>query len=96
MEQMEEGPRREYAEKFYKEKYWLPDWDSLPQELATAALDTAVNMGFIRAQRMLKMSENNLLVFLALRLEAYTNIQEWEKYGRGWVRRVADLMKEGT
>lgn len=30
---------------------------------------------------------------LAERLEYYTDIQGWQKYGRGWARRVADNMR---
>jgi len=82
------------AARIYKERYWnRAGCDNLPDDWALAVFDTAVNLGVSRATRM-KRESKTLLDFLSLRLAYYADLEIFDRYGRGWTRRVARLQRE--
>jgi hypothetical protein len=81
----------------YKQKYWKEDWDKLPFPLAACCMDTSVNMGPVRAQKLLELSEGDYVKYLQLRIARYKEIiknnpsqKVWEK---GWMNRMTDLRR---
>lgn len=82
------------ARAIYKRDYWdTIDGDNLPWPLALVAFDHAVNAGVSRAQEALK-EVSNTYEYIARRLYDYTTYDTWEHHGRGWTRRMANLLRE--
>lgn len=87
---------------FYKENFWdACGCKDLPQGLAIAVFDTAVNCGVTRSRKWLKkvggVAARSVELFLQLRLAHYTNLiqknSSFEKYRKGWNNRVTDLKR---
>lgn len=117
MWKLPEAEAREIAKGIYYEEYWeklfmvlkgevLDALYETPegQALAITLFDTAVNMGFGRAQSMLSEAINNgenlteaKESILWERVEFYTNLAKSKKYSpylRGWLNRVIQLRKK--
>lgn len=78
----------------YRRDYWdALDADSLPPALAVVAFDAAVNSGVGTAKRLLAESNGSLLDFIGLRFLHYTDLNQWQLYGRGWTRRFAEIVR---
>lgn len=85
------------AEQIYRDWYWRDSGaDKLPWPLALAHFDTAVNAGPGRAKEMLSKSEGNFLAYMGHLIDWYTRIPNFEHFGRAWIRRRADILKEAS
>lgn len=86
-----ENITKEEAIEIYRRDYW--ERIGAPQlrpSLAVLAFDVAVNSGVGTARRMLEQAGLNELRFSSLRLEHYASlVEQFTKYGRGWIRRWA-------
>lgn len=84
---------KERAKQIYFNDYWLASGaDKLAWSMALSHFDCAVNCGVSRANQILSIS-NSVLQYNANRLTFYTGIGNFNIYGKAWVNRVADLMK---
>ena len=84
----------EEAKRIYYTDYWLPSGAAdMPEALAIAHMDTSVNLGVGRAKKLLSEAGGDLERYLALRLNFYTTLSTWAHFGKGWTRRVADLLR---
>lgn len=90
-----EGMTLEEAKDIYFRKYWqATGCDDLPLPLAIVHFDSSVNPGQGAAARFLRESGGDVEKYLVLRLHYYTNLTaKWPLYGKGWTRRVADLLR---
>jgi hypothetical protein len=87
----------EEANQIYREWYWLASGaDKLPWPLCLAHFDTAVNSGPGNAAIMLKESGGNFLSYMASLIEFYTGIQGFGIFGKAWMARRADLLREAS
>lgn len=85
------------TDQIFHDWYWLASGaDKLPWPLCLAHFDTAVNAGTGRAQEMLAKSNGNFLAYLGHLLTWYASIDGFETFGRGWIRRRADLLVEAS
>lgn len=85
------------ATDIYREWYWKASGsDKLPWPLALANFDTAVNAGVGRADEMLQKSNGNFLLYMGELIDWYTRIPNFEHFGKAWIRRRADLLKEAA
>jgi lysozyme family protein len=85
----------EEAGKIYREKYWdAINGDLMPFPASMAVFDFAVNSGVGRATRLWEEVKGDLHAFQAGRLDFLASLQDFNTFGRGWVRRVNDLNKE--
>ena len=89
----------EKAQAIYDAHFWKPSaCDSLPDALALAVYDCAVNQGVGTARKLLDearawagrgaSAEQVLRDLLTLRSIRYTKTKNFDTYGRGWLRRV--------
>lgn len=79
----------------YRERYWEAiGGNSLPPPLALAAFDFAVNSGVARAQRYLAEAKGDWRKLVASRIKFLVNLSTFGAFGRGWMRRVADLVEQ--
>ena len=79
-----------------RERYWdAIGADDLEPALAMMAFDAAFNMGTSTAKRFLGRTRD-IAEYAALRLKAYAEMPGWAVNGKGWVRRVADCLKEAV
>lgn len=79
----------------YYQWYWLASGaHELSWPLALVHFDTAVNAGVGRAAEMLGRSNGNVLPYLANVMQWYTTLNTWPDFGRGWMRRRIDLLRE--
>lgn len=79
----------------YRTMYWDPiGADSLPDPLALAAFDLAVNSGVDTARRALREAGQDWRRLIAWRISMLTNLHHFPTFGRGWMRRVAALISE--
>jgi lysozyme family protein len=63
------------------------------------ALDVAADgiVGAITLGRVRAMDEDKLIMrFLAVRMRFFTKCSTWDKHGRGWANRVANLLMAAT
>lgn len=81
----------------YRKWYWEASGaDKLEWPLALAQMDTAVNAGVGRANEMLDKSNGNFLLYMGELIDWYTRISNFEHFGKAWIRRRADLLKEAA
>lgn len=81
----------------YHDWYWVASKsDQLPWPLCLANFDTAVNAGVGRAQEMLEKSNGDFLAYMGHLIDWYTRINNFEVFGRAWIRRRADIMLEAA
>ena len=91
--EVREGMTLAEARDIYYRRYWLAcGAPALPGPLAAAHFDTAVNLGVPKARELLAEAQGDVERYLALRLHYYTTREGWPRYGKGWTRRVADLL----
>lgn len=87
----------EQAKDIYRQSYWGPSGASaLPWPLCLAVMDLAVNGGVGTAQRALKEAGHDFVRFMAWRLRWYCSIDNFERYGRAWIKRCSELMMEAA
>lgn len=87
----------EQAKEIYRQSYWIPSGASaLPFPLCLAVMDLAVNGGVGTAQRALKEAGHDFIRYMAWRIAWYTRIDNFERYGRAWIRRCSELMLEAS
>lgn len=87
----------EQAKEIYFKDYWGPSGAAtLPWPLCLAVFDLAVNGGVGRAQQALKETGHDFVKFMAWRIAWYTRIENFDRYGRAWIRRCSELMTEAT
>lgn len=80
----------EQAEAIYYEDYWLPSRAYLDDYPTCAIrLDIAVLMGVARSLLFVGVEP---IKIIAAQLTHITHFTQFERYGRGWVRRTADLL----
>ncbi len=86
---------REEAAAIYKERYWDPlGVSNYNPALALIAFDAAVNHGLSAAKKWLSDSGGDWRKYAAIRIDYYTKIKTWPTFGQGWMRRMADCIKE--
>lgn len=85
---------KEQAIDVYHGRYWLKaGCEELPTPMNLVVFDTAVNMGILTSRKLLTQAGNDPVKYLGLRLGEYASMEGlFSKYGRGWTRRVADLL----
>lgn len=84
---------RDVAVGIYHDDYWLRcDCHLLPWPLSLVVFDTAVNAGVGVALELLAETDDPE-EYIALRFERYTSFLRWPQYGKGWTRRLADLLR---
>ena len=84
---------RAEAAAIYHTSYWLAvAGDQLPEALALATFDAAVHSGPARALAWQAASGGDHLALTLARLRFLTDLETWPVFGRGWSRRLADLM----
>lgn len=83
------------AKGIYFEEYWTPlGCEVLDWAYALQLLDCGVNQGQPTALKIKKMAVD-LDDFVAERILRYAMNANWEKYGLGWMRRVAKITRLG-
>ena len=82
---------REEAIAIYKRDYWDRIPAHLPDGLRWMAFDAAVNHGVSRALAWLEHYDN-VVDYAAARLDFYTGLSTWNSFGRGWTRRISNLL----
>lgn len=86
---------RQQADDIYRRDYWQASGaDALPWPLCLLVFDTAVLHGVGTARAWLAETGPNPLTFAAKRLDVYTKMSNWDFWGKAWVLRVADLLRE--
>jgi lysozyme family protein len=84
---------REEAAQIYRQRYWEPlKLQDANPALQLAAFDAAVNHGVGQALTFLARCEGDWRRLIALRITFYTNLRIFDTFGRGWMRRMADLL----
>lgn len=85
------------VDQIYFEWYWVASGaDKMPWPMCLAQMDTAVNAGVGRAQQMHAKSEGNFLAYMGHLIDWYTRIENFEHFGKAWIRRRADLLLEAS
>jgi len=86
------------AEDIYAREYWTPaHCDELPWPLDTLVFDCAVNQGPAAALALLKKTEGTkdvaerCALFLADRAMRYVGTNNFDRFGRGWFKRLFKL-----
>jgi hypothetical protein len=81
------------ASVIYERDYWRESGaDELPWPLCLAHCDLAVNGGVGRAMEAMTTAGPNFLRYMAWRIDWYTRISNFERYGRSWERRCAAIL----
>lgn len=91
---------KERAKEIYEEKYWKAAFcDKLSFGLALMKFDCAVNQGVGAANSLFKDAslfstdeEKKIKEFAVLRLLRYAANKNFNIYGKGWTRRVVDIL----
>jgi len=109
---------RDDAKQIYRRDYWdAVRADEMPEPVAVAVFDMAVNAGNRTAirllQRVVRVTDDGIIGpvtlaavnsakpdeiavrYAAERLMHYAAIPGWQRYGRGWARRVIETTLEG-
>lgn len=87
----------EQAKQIYKESYWIPSGAAnLDWPMCLAVMDLAVNGGVGRAQQALNEAGPDFSEYMAWRNDWYTKLDSFDRYGRAWIRRTSDLMREAS
>lgn len=83
------------AAEIYRRDYWLPlkHPSNVSNEVGLVTFDAAVQHGVARAKAWWVEERQNVDLFMARRMEFYTNLGGFQAYGRGWMRRMADLYR---
>lgn len=82
----------EDAKAIYYRDYWLKaGCDKLSPQLAVLVMDCAINSGVGLANKLLKESSNTM-DFIARRYTHYASLEQFNLYGRGWVRRFSSIV----
>lgn len=85
------------AEAIYRQHYWQASGaDKLPWPLCLFHFDTAVNAGVGQAQWVLDKSEGNPWAYMGHLIDWYTRIPSFERFGKAWIRRRAELLLEAA
>ena len=83
------------AKRIYHKDYWLASKaDTLRWDMALVQFDSAVQHHPTTALRFLEAAGQNPLLYLSIRINFYTKIDTWPRYGDEWMDRLAKLMKE--
>jgi len=87
------GLTKEKATQIYQDKYWKAiDGDNLPPQVATMAMDIAVNQGPAVANRIVAQSKGDLNTMLQLRKQQYQEVvlknPDKAKYMKTWMDRA--------
>lgn len=87
----------EQAKMLYQQDYWKKSGaDQMPWPLCLIHMDTSVNAGVGRAQEMLQKSDGNFLRYAGHLIDWYTRLELFDRYGRAWIRRRADILLEAS
>lgn len=88
---------QEQAKEIYYRDYWMKSGaDTLPWPICLAHFDLAVNGGLGRAVEAMRETGGNFSRYMAWRLDWYTRIDNFAVFGKAWVRRCADLIRESV
>ena len=85
------------AKSIYLSEYWVPSGAGhiTDDNLATAVMDTAINLGVSKAKQLLQRCEGSFKHFCDLRRNYYLDLcvskPSMKKYLKGWLKRVDDL-----
>jgi len=83
------------VEQIYKKWYWEASGaDKLQYPMCMAVFNIAVNGGVERAKQFLAETGPRFVPYMARCIEWYSKIQGFDHFGRAWMRRCADLMRE--
>lgn len=88
----------EQAKDIYLRDYWGPAGcgAAMDDALATLLFDCAVNQGVFRAKQIAGLAKTPA-AFQAERALHYASLPTFQRYGRGWMRRLFDgLLKSGA
>lgn len=86
---------KEQAKAIYYRDYWLLSGsDSEHWPLALVIFDSAVQHGAPQAKDWLEESQRNISKYIALRIQHYTRLNSWPRYGGAWMRRISRLLTE--
>lgn len=79
----------------YREWYWYPSKaNTFAWPMCLNMMDLAVNGGVGRAQEALAAAGLDFNNYLAWRIDWYCSLSQFELYGRAWIRRCADVLRE--
>lgn len=85
---------REQAHEIYRRDYWQASGaDKLPWPACLLVFDTAVLHGVGAATKWQREVGTNAYAFAAKRLRVYTQMHNWDYWGKAWTNRVADLLE---
>lgn len=85
------------VEAIYREWYWLESGaEALAWPLCLAHFNLAVNAGPGRARQTWQAAGPDFLHYMATALEWYASIGNFEHFGRAWVRRCADVLRQAA
>ncbi len=93
------------ATELYYEHYWLTaGCDQLENQLAFVHFDSAVQHGVSKAMELLRASRKDLFDYLSQRFDYYTRLKHFyiendnlqDDFGKGWIRRMAQVLAELT
>jgi hypothetical protein len=83
------------ADDIYYRDYWVPSGASdMSWPACLLVFDTAVLHGVGTVRSWVNTVGVNPYLIAAHRLEVYVRMDNWDAFGKGWVRRVAELLKE--
>ena len=84
---------REKAIELYRRDYWDKlGLESLPAEARLMYFDCAVNQGPGRAKQLYDQSKGDVRRFAKLRLDYYADLPSWKVFGKGWAKRLLDIV----
>lgn len=86
---------REEAHAIFQRDYWIPSGAAkLAWPACLVVLDTAILHGVGTATAWQAEVGTNAFAFAAKRLRVYTDLSNWDYWGKAWILRVADLLEE--
>ena len=93
-----ENLTKEQAKDIYRKRYWeQAGCDLLPYPIDVFVFDSAVNMGVLRAKKMVEDAGWDPTRYLLKRIDRYIEIcnanQKMKQYFFGWTSRVLKLFK---
>ena len=84
---------KEIAKGIYRREYWDKiTGDNLPKEIGIVAFDCAVNQGVRRATKLI-LETTDWLEFILERYDYYDDLKLFNRYGKGWSRRMVSLYR---
>lgn len=85
----------EEANRIYFEWYWKASGaDLMPWPLCLAHFDTVVNAGVGKAEEIFDKSGGSFMLYVAELIDFYAGIDGFVHFGRAWMKRRADLLRE--